>query len=896
MKGDISRSTFDPRKHYDGVWMQQGRVQLDADWNEQQSINQYRMKTQGIDVIGQSGAPSFNPGFLIEVENGDLKIGKGRYYVDGILCENDDDIFYTSQPDLPLASLQNLASQFDSDQIDSALVYLDVWQRHITSLEDPYIKENALIGADTATRTKTVWQVRILPLAKSASGLQPVCGSDIPEWSDLIKPRIDPSTPDTNPTLNVRTMPPTSPGACILSPSAGYQRLENQLYRVEIHRGGLPGTATFKWSRDNGSVAVLIDQTQINAPTIKVRDTGPHSIFNFTDNPLVEVVDDVSELNLSQGQIMPLVKVGNADPSTHTITLETSVSIDNPVRPKLRRWDSPGEIPVTIPATNDGWIDLGEGGIQVKFSNGVYKEGDYWIIPARTATGEVEWPPYEIPNINPIAQPPLGIRHHYSKLAILRYKGKIAEPSSASSGDLAALSIDVLDCRKIFPPLTGASAIHITDISWRNDDVLGLDEVLNTGLVITLDGTPDPRSVSGSTMIVTVESHPELMAGANAAASLPDLIWVVNGIATVNGNQIVWKPVQQSGEAVDLRKQLETLLGSRDLIRMRIMLKGSSIWTVDARNQFLYLDGQAFGKPVDDAGAQKRINLVLPSGDGRRASDFEGWCYLKKAPETLKAIRIEFRSSDNTTGAANVTSPLPLPSPGGAVHFNNSFVLNNITIFFNWNIQDVNSTNIIIVHRPSVNTNVLVNVDGDFKVGDDGKSATFTSTGLANVGIYFITVFGTDDTAAGHTAVKAKDGTALDGGFTGNPGSDLNITFEVTEIVTCLAGSPGVPCTLGGPTNPCSEGQPNTPCTLGRADNPCPEGQPNTPCPNGRPDKPCQLGSGPFVICPQGSPSTPCPAGDPNRPCVQGKPDKPCTGPGLPNRPICPAVFKPHPE
>ena len=32
--GDESRRTFDPKKHYRSVQMQQGRVQVDADWNE----------------------------------------------------------------------------------------------------------------------------------------------------------------------------------------------------------------------------------------------------------------------------------------------------------------------------------------------------------------------------------------------------------------------------------------------------------------------------------------------------------------------------------------------------------------------------------------------------------------------------------------------------------------------------------------------------------------------------------------------------------------------------------------------------------------------------------------------------------------------------------------------
>src|SRR6185295_16365471 len=39
---------------------------------------------------------------------------------------------------------------------------------------------------------------------------------------------------------------------CIIDPESVYRGAANQLYRVEIHTGGVAGTATFKWSRDNG--------------------------------------------------------------------------------------------------------------------------------------------------------------------------------------------------------------------------------------------------------------------------------------------------------------------------------------------------------------------------------------------------------------------------------------------------------------------------------------------------------------------------------------------------------------------------------------------------------------------------------------------------------------------
>src|SRR5258707_15137727 len=92
MKGDISRQAFDPKKHYAQVVMQQGRVQLDADWNEQQAILRHRAASETIDVIGLNGAPQHGGGFAPKLMDGerDFLISPGRIYVDGILCELDE--------------------------------------------------------------------------------------------------------------------------------------------------------------------------------------------------------------------------------------------------------------------------------------------------------------------------------------------------------------------------------------------------------------------------------------------------------------------------------------------------------------------------------------------------------------------------------------------------------------------------------------------------------------------------------------------------------------------------------------------------------------------------------------------------------------------------------------
>ena len=96
MRGDFTRVTFKKDKHYSGVWYQQGRVSVDADANEQRDIDAYRLRTETFDLLGACAAPRDNAGFAIHPQSGSLMIGAGRCYVDGILCENEQ------QPGVPI--------------------------------------------------------------------------------------------------------------------------------------------------------------------------------------------------------------------------------------------------------------------------------------------------------------------------------------------------------------------------------------------------------------------------------------------------------------------------------------------------------------------------------------------------------------------------------------------------------------------------------------------------------------------------------------------------------------------------------------------------------------------------------------------------------------------------
>ena len=171
MSGDYSRKTFDPLRDFSGVLMQQGRVQLDADWNELVDIISRRLRAETTDIIGRATVPKETPdGFKIEISSGVLTIGRGRIYVDGLLAENHgksplefDSLLdeqrgtlavpYKEQPYFPNAATVAPAPTEGGPY----LVYLDVWQREVTYLEVPELIEKA-VGVDTTTRWQTAWQ------------------------------------------------------------------------------------------------------------------------------------------------------------------------------------------------------------------------------------------------------------------------------------------------------------------------------------------------------------------------------------------------------------------------------------------------------------------------------------------------------------------------------------------------------------------------------------------------------------------------------------------------------------------------------------------------------------------------------------------------------------------
>jgi hypothetical protein len=455
MGADLSRLRFDSLSDHAGVVLQQGRLLLDADWNELVSILDRRQRASTADLHSNGPAPgkagvavvprTTPDAFKVTLSGGALTIGRGRMYVDGILAENHgvgdlafdpllaeqqhtDDTPYADQPYGPVPDLPTSGTH---------LAYLDVWEREVTSVEDPDLVDPA-IGVDTTAVTQTAWQVRLHEVDGTTTCTTP--DDDIDDWPGVIVP-----TPSR---LSVVTDPDTiDSDPCALPPSGGYRGLENQTYRVEIHDGGPAGTATFKWSRDNGSVVSPVLEAAADGLSVRPAHLGRDAVLGFDTGDWVEVIDDHRELQRLPGAMRKVDGVVDGklvftDPLSGDLRLNTTDAAERHLR--VRRWDQNGEVKNSSgtvvgdlnDATASGVIEVPsnaatrivlENGVTVKFTanGGKFRVGDHWIFAARTADASVE----ELDEA-----PPAGPHHHFARLGILSF------PDSET------------DCRTLWPP------------------------------------------------------------------------------------------------------------------------------------------------------------------------------------------------------------------------------------------------------------------------------------------------------------------------------------------------------------------------------------------------------------------------------------------------------------
>jgi len=363
MGGDFSRLRFQPDRHFAAVLLQQGRVLLDSDWNEAESIREHRQRMLIRDLLGT--AAFVGDGFALSARGEKVTIGAGHAWIDGLLCELATDTDSVAQPGLPSARLPTEPGTY--------VAYLEVWQREVTATEDETLREPALGGPDTTVRLATVAQVRYHRVPGHARRSRA-------DWSV-----------------------PTEATDATLAVHGRYEGVENRLYRVEIHEGG--AQPTFKWSRDNGStVAALRSWT---ATELRLRSAQPL----FAPGDRLEVIDRASLLDRRPG---PFIGVDQVDGDRVVVSSDDEPIPERLVDPVVRRWDA-RPAPLREGRANER-SELGDG-LEISVEGSRFRSGDYWLIAARTADRSVTWPDATEAD-DP--RPPHGIEVQRSGLAALR--------------------------------------------------------------------------------------------------------------------------------------------------------------------------------------------------------------------------------------------------------------------------------------------------------------------------------------------------------------------------------------------------------------------------------------------------------------------------------------------
>ncbi len=536
------------------------------------------------------GDPAYAPVWVLR----QVTIGRGRYYVDGLLCENPEPVQFQRQPDHPGARLP----RFARDRV--YLFYLDAWELLVTAEQDPGLAEVALGGADTTVRTRVVAQVDVLPLP--AEALEDAGRDGVPEaWRSFeerakrrgrLRARRMPSAEavgnllyrveihssgglygwprplaagepvleaerlgdvgsgagsgngagGTRARLRLAAWPGAADGPWRLGDrvevwsaetdgagragaAATLVALDPAALTVEIEglepaaaadataAGGAPAStaaagagsagsgaaaagwlgaasrfrlrriATFKWSRQNASVLCPLADVEPGGRTVILADPGRRG-FEIEAGDWVEYCDAETLLG---PPARPLYRVESVDASLLQVTLSgapIAAGAEAGAYPALRRWDQrrgPADEMLaggTVVATA-GWLPL-EAGIEVSFAgDGPYRATDWWSMPARTRTEDIEWPQDgtgDGPGTagGPAALPPFGVAHRYACLALLAF------------GDDGYA---VRDCRKTFRPLVDGA------VSKAGDTMYG-PLVIRSSLTVEGAGPEEPGAVA----------------------------------------------------------------------------------------------------------------------------------------------------------------------------------------------------------------------------------------------------------------------------------------------------------------------------------------------------------------------------------------------------------------
>lgn len=490
MGSDRARLSYDPKQQYRSVVMQQGRVTLEADFNEELAIAGEELREETLDIVGPSGTP--DNGYLITpLATGpfDFAIGAGTMYVGGLRVATPSRVPPPPAPapapaanpagapaaaagalpalrDVALAAeairfipqyryfnqQEWLDHADDPDWIDvgannpptTEFVYLFLREQEVSAVEDSDLKDVALGGPDTAQRTRLLQHIVRLSVP------DPTCIGGLDAANKNWKSeglRFNPQTMRLESIASLKVgFLPTGPKPDLCNPQAqgGYLGADNQLIRVQISgTDKASGNPKFVWGFDDASFLYRLDLDSNNKQLLHLQSRPVDASHQPQAQQAVEVLRSAAELSNGEyvaslsGVVLTLDKAYN--PDTQMITLPAPMTqlpaefydITQTPRAFLRVWEQ--EI-IFTPGTA---VSLGNTGLQVTLHapGNVFHTGDYWLFAVRPSTPQEVYPE----RYRKAFQPPDGPRMWVCPLGVITWNGQ--------KGNLAE------DCRNFFDNL-----------------------------------------------------------------------------------------------------------------------------------------------------------------------------------------------------------------------------------------------------------------------------------------------------------------------------------------------------------------------------------------------------------------------------------------------------------
>jgi hypothetical protein len=528
---DISRFLVQPRKHYVGTRMQQGRVVLDSDFNEEAELDDEERRKSLLDIVGASGSP--NEGFLPDLAVGDevtvqsvsfgadapvatldYRLRPGSMYVSGLRFDHEQRTIADRSGGDPVVFQRDFldmrapdAPRPEQGATHTQLSYLHGWTQCVTAIEDEEFRERALGGIDTSVRVRHMARVETREVDN---------GDDCTAAWEEIRQQIEADSGATfdetghelRSSARLRltfvageALDPCAP--CAPDDVGRYLGAENQAIRIM-----LAGPDRYVWGFDNAAPLYrveigaaedgLVPVRMITLPRDEARWPLVNSVVEFL--PWGALLENNEKVAAEVGAFLRVAEGFNPDEGSFRIA-----EVDLPqLEPLIRQWDAAHPDVAFLPNTADpdghyfylrAWhrlddedddvlLDTASGpdnhallrrqGLLPEF-NGSGRAGDFWVVAARPNTPQ-QITPWNL--TQPGGVPPHGPRHVYAPLALVTFR-----PPTAGEHENTEVVEAFHDCRQRFRPLVdrgGCCTRTVGDGVVSRGDFLSIQAAVNS--------------------------------------------------------------------------------------------------------------------------------------------------------------------------------------------------------------------------------------------------------------------------------------------------------------------------------------------------------------------------------------------------------------------------------